>query len=220
MLGNLIPMTVDALGSEATNMPGLTRFMIAFGALTFKWGWIVVLIMVCAGYYVARRVKSDEDFAKRFDRAMFRLPLFGKGYRIVICQRFSKTMAILLEGGVSVIDAVILSGRATGSRWIASLCAEQAEEIRHGAKLSDAIKSIPYLSEAIGEWIAVGEAAGGLARMTSQAGEKYTRLWETYMARALGILEPVILIFVGGFVLLVTVSVLLPIMSFTKMVGS
>ncbi len=219
MLGVLIPKTVDAIGSEAAQLPTLTRFMITFGAVVFRWGWLLAVSVAAAVYYTYKRVRTDEAFANSFDRFMFGVPIFGKGYRILVCQRFAKTMAILLEGGVSVIDAMILSGRATGSKWIAGICAEQAEEVKHGVKLSEAIKRIPFLSESIAEWVAVGEAAGALERMTSKAGERYTRMWESYMGRALGILEPVILIVVGGFVLLVTLSVLLPIMSLSKMVG-
>lgn len=219
MLGVLIPKTVDAIGSESSQLPLLTRFMIAFGAVLFRWGWVLAVSVAGAVYYTYKRVRTDEAFADSFDRSMFRLPVFGKGYRILVCQRFAKTMAILLEGGVSVIDAVVLSGRATGSKWIAGVCAEQAEEVRHGVKLSEAIRRIPFLSDSIAEWVAVGEAAGALERMTSKAGERYTRMWESYMARALGILEPLILIVVGGFVLLVTLSVLMPIMSLSKMVG-
>ena len=219
MLGVLIPKTVDAIGSEAAQLPTLTRFMITFGAVVFRWGWLLAVSVAAAVYYTYKRVRTDEAFANSFDRFMFGVPIFGKGYRILVCQRFAKTMAILLEGGVSVIDAMILSGRATGSKWIAGICAEQAEEVKHGVKLSEAIKRIPFLSESIAEWVAVGEAAGALERMTSKAGERYTRMWESYMGRAIGILEPVILIVVGGFVLLVTLSVLLPIMSLSKMVG-
>lgn len=220
MLGFLIPRTIDSLGPEAGKLPGLTVFMIAFGAFLFRWGWLLLALLFGGIYYVTRRVRNDEAFATEFDKFLFRIPVFGKGYQIVVCQRFSKTMTILLEGGVSVIDALVLSGRATGSRWISNLCSEQAEEVRHGTKLSEAIREIPFLSEAIAEWVAVGEAAGGLVRMTARAGDRYTRIWESYMTRALGILEPVILLVVGGFVLLITLSILLPVISFSKMAGS
>jgi general secretion pathway protein F len=166
------------------------------------------------------RIRKDKDFAEKCDRSSFGFPVFGRGYRILVCQRFSKTMALLLAGGVSLIDAVILSGRSTGSRWVSRLCSEQAEEIKHGAKLSEAMKKVPFISDAIAEWMAVGEAAGGLERMTARAGDKYTRMWESYVARALGLLEPVILVLVGGFVLLVALSVLLPVIDLSKMAGS
>ena len=220
MLGFLIPRTIESLGPEAGKLPGLTVFMVAFGSFLFRWGWLVLGLLAGGLYYLCWRLKNDEAFAEAFDQFLFRVPVFGKGYEIVVCQRFSKTMSILLEGGVSVIDALVLSGRATGSRWISGLCAEQAEEVRHGEKLSEAIRKIPFLSASIAEWVAVGEAAGGLARMTARAGDRYTRIWESYMARALGILEPVILIFVGGFVLLITLSILLPVISFSQMVGN
>ncbi len=219
MLGILIPRTIDALGSEASSLPKLTLFMMAFGSFIFRWGWVPLGIIAAGLAYLVFRIRGDDDFAEKCDRAAFRLPLYGKGYRILVCQRFSKTMALLLEGGVSVIDAVILSGRATGSRWIARLCAEQAEGIRHGAKLSEAMKNVPFIADVIAEWLAVGEAAGGLERMTARAGDRYTRMWENYITRSLGMLEPAILIFVGGFVLLVALSVLLPVIQLGKMAG-
>jgi general secretion pathway protein F len=219
MLGVLIPKTVEALGSETVKLPKITLLVMAFGSFISRWGWLLFTALGSGVAYLVWRIRKDEDFAVKWDRFLFRLPVFGKGYRIVVCQRFTKTMAILLEGGVSIIDAMILSGRATGSRWIAGLCAEQAEEVRHGVKLSEAIKMIPVLSESIAEWVAVGETTGGLERMTARAGDRYSRMWDSYMAKALGILEPVILIIVGGFVLLITLSVLMPVISMSRMIG-
>jgi general secretion pathway protein F len=193
--------------------------MMGFGSFLFRLGWIPVLCAAGGAAYLVVKIRASESFAERCDRYLFGLPLYGKGYRILVCQRFSKTMALLLEGGVSLIDAVILSGRATGSRWISRLCSEQAEEIRHGAKLSEAMKQVPFIADAIAEWMAVGEAAGGLSRMTARAGDRYTRMWESYVARALGMLEPAILIFIGGFVLTIALSVLLPVIQLGKMAG-
>jgi len=220
MLGILIPRTIDALGSDVSSLPALTRAMMAFGSFVFKLGWVPLLLIAGGVVYLYFRIKNDDEFAERCDRSSFGVPLYGKGYRILVCQRFSKTMALLLEGGVSLIDAVVLSGRATGSRWIARLCEERAEEIRHGAKLSEEMKKVPYISDAIAEWMAVGEAAGGLARMTAKAGDSYTRIWKNYVTRSLGMLEPLILIFVGGFVLAVALSVLLPVIQLGQMVGN
>lgn len=219
MLGVLIPRTVEALGSETVDLPWLTVFMMHAGSWIMRWGWVIPLTATGFIIYVYRRLGQDEGFADSLDRYIFSVPIIGKGYRILVCQRFARTMAILLEGGVSAIDAVILSGRATGSRWISGICARRADEVKHGLRLSEAIKKVPFLSENIAEWIAVGEATGGLARMVARAGDKYGRAWDSYMARALGIIEPCILIFVGGFVLLVTLSVLLPIISLSRIAG-
>jgi type II secretory pathway component PulF len=81
------------------------------------------------------------------------------------------------------------------------------------------MKQVPFIADAIAEWMAVGEAAGGLSRMTARAGDRYTRMWESYVARALGMLEPAILIFIGGFVLTIALSVLLPVIQLGKMAG-
>lgn len=219
MLGWLLPRTISTIGIDTGKLPLITRLMMGFGGVFSLWGLLAAALVAAAVFYILRRARHDDSLSTAIDRAMFRVPLIGGGYKILVCQRFSRTMSMLLEGGVSVIDAVILAGRATGSRWISGICEERAEEIRHGSRTSDAIRRVPYLSESIAEWIAVGEAAGGLVRMTASAGARYTRLWDRYIARAMGLLEPAVLIFVGGFVLVVALAVLLPLTSLTRLMG-
>lgn len=219
MLGVLIPRMVESLGPDSVDLPWLTLFMMVSGSWVMHWGWILPVTAIIVLFYLIRRISEDEAFADTVDMFLFKVPVIGAGYRILVCQRFAKTMAILLDGGVSAIDSVVLSGRATGSRWIAGICARQADAVKHGLRLSEAIRKVPFLSDSVAEWIAVGEAAGGLSRMVARAGDRYSRLWDTYMARALGIIEPCILMIVGGFVLLVTLSVLLPIISLSRIAG-
>ena len=61
---------------------------------------------------------------------MFAWPVWGKGYVMLVCMRFSRTLAMLMHGGVSLIDSVRLAGKATGSCWVNSLVDEQVDAVR------------------------------------------------------------------------------------------
>ena len=134
--------------------------------------------------------------------------------------RFCRTLSVLLKGGVALIDGLVLAGRATGSPWVARIAAEEAETVRHGGRLSDAVARIPPLAESLPGWIRIGEASGGLAKLLDSAGQRYQVRWDRFITRCLSFLEPILIIAIGGFVLLVTLSVLLPVLQLSQAVGS
>jgi len=217
MLGLLIPRAGEmAAGAE---LPALTVFMVALGAWLKKWG-LLLLAAVAAGIaWFRARLRRLPLFRRRWERCLLRLPLFGKGYGLLVNLRFCRTLAILIRGGVSIMEAFSLAGRATGSRWVAARAAEESESLRHGSRLSDAVARIAPLAESVPGWIRVGEAGGDLARLLEHAGTRYQNRWDRFVRRTLSFVEPAIILVIGGFVLLVTLAVLLPVISLTRSIG-
>lgn len=219
MLGLLLPRARDILAGGQVALPGLTRFMIALGALLTRWGLAFAAAGVLAVFWWRRRLRGDALLRERLDRRLFRLPLWGRGYALLVNLRFSRTLSILLGGGVPLVDSLVLAGRATGSEYTSRRAREAAEEVRHGSSLADAVRRIGPLADSLPGWLQIGEASGGLERLLDSAAQRYQDRWERFVARCLSVLEPVLILFIGGFVLVVTVSVLLPILSLTRAVG-
>lgn len=216
MLGLLVPRTHKLLVGTNVVLPGLTQFMMSLGSLILKWGWVAAAGVIGGVLYLKHKLKHDHGFCARWDRALFKIPLWGKGYTILVNLRFSRTLAILLSGGVSLIEGIALAGRATGSPWISQLTEEGAEQLRHGNSLSNVIQKIEPLSASLAGWIRAGEASGGLERLLENASDRYQAYWNRFAGKSISFLEPVIILVIGGFVLLITVSVLLPIVSLTR----
>lgn len=219
MLGLLVPRTRDILGGSEASLPALTQFMMALGQFCMTWGLVLLAVLVVAAFYVRARLRHDEAFRCEWSRVLLRVPVFGRGSRLLANLRFSQTLAILLRGGLSVIEAFPLAGRATGNPWIASMTERQAESIRHGGNLSDAVRSIPPLAESLPGWLQIGEASGGLEPLLVSAGQRYQERWDRYVNRCLALLEPLLIVLIGGFVLLVTLSVLLPVINLSSRIG-
>ena len=156
-------------------------------------------------------------FRCALDRFYFRLPLIGRGYAIVANLRCVRTLAIMLKGGVGLVDALPLAGRSTGSAWVASLMEREADAVRHGSSLADAIRRVPPLAVSLPAWIQAGEASGALEKLLETAGDAFQHQWNRFATRTLSWLEPALIFLIGLFVLLVTLSVLLPIVSMNKM---
>ncbi len=212
MLGVLLPRTQQIVGSAAT-LPGLTRVMLGLGDLLVPWGLLAGLgaILLLAGG--GRRLLADPERRIGLDRRSYGIPLVGRGYRSLVAARFARTLAILVRSGVSLVEGVALAGRATGSTWCERLAVEASGRIRHGQSLESAVRQMPPLADSLPGWLAVGEAGGDLPRLLDHAADRCDVRFETTLSRGLTLLEPLLLLIVGAFVLLITLAVMLPVFS-------
>lgn len=220
MLGFVIPSASRILTETArVPVPLLTRIMTGVGAV-FLWAiGPAILLAFGAREFLRRRIARDPAFEGRFDRRLFGLPVVGRGYMLLVNLRFARTLAILLDGGVAIVDGMSLAARACGSPWVAQCVAEETERVRHGSTLADAIRRVPPLADVLPGWIQSGEASGALARLLDMAAGSFQHRWEKYIARLLGLLEPALILCIGVFVLLVVLSVLLPVLAMSHALG-
>jgi general secretion pathway protein F len=219
MLGLLVPRARDIMEGSRASLPGVTMFMIGLGRWLFRWGLVVAVALVLGVLAVRAKLRLDPGFREAWCRWAYRVPVWGRGRELLANLRFSGTLSILLRGGVPVVEAVALAGQSTGDSWVARRAAEEAENIRHGTRLSDAVRAIRPLASSLPGWIETGEAGGDLDRLLQRASQRYSDQWNRYVGRCLGILEPALILLIGGFVLLVTLAILLPILRLSKGLG-
>ena len=219
MLGVLVPRAREILVESGQPLPLLTQWTIGFANVFYALGpmLILVIILVALGYRFY--VRRNDRFRIRLDQLSFTWPVWGRGYVLLVCMRFSRTLAVLLQGGVSLLESVRLAGKATGSSWVNAMVEAQTDAVRHGARLSQAIARIPPLADTLPGWIQIGEESGDVTGMMEHAGARYKERWERFLSRALVLLEPLLMLLIGAFVLTITLSLLLPIIAITRSVG-
>jgi general secretion pathway protein F len=194
--------------------------MLGIGRVVAR-GWPVLVLLVIMLVMLGRRLlQRGSAFRLRADRWLYALPGFGRGYRLLVNMRFARTLSILVGGGVSPMQGLRLAGRATGSVWVEAGSEAGALEVEHGTRLSDAVQAMPALAGTLPGWIRVGEASGELERLLESAARRFETTWERFLQRWLAVVEPILIVLIGGFVLLVTLSVLLPILNLSRAVGS
>jgi general secretion pathway protein F len=218
LLGVLVPRMHASLLSGNVTLPGITRLALTLGAGLTHWITLIVAAMlVGAAAWRIRHIRRDPALRRNWDRRLFAFPLYGRGYTLLANLRFADTLAVLISGGVALVEAMEMAGRATGSPWIAHLAQEQADRMRHGESLSRAVRAVPPLAATLPGWIQIGEAGGGLAAILSGAAQRYRDLWTRYVDRRLRLLEPLVILGMGAFVLFITLAILLPIFSLGDM---
>lgn len=217
LLGFVIPSAARILTVDAgIRLPVLTQVMIGVGRVLL-WGVIPFFALVALGVWLLRRkFQAGGPWREPLDRWLFRLPLIGPARGLVANLRFCRTLALLLKGGAPLLSSLELAGRATGSVWIAGLTRQGLEELRQGTSLADVLRGIAPLNESLPGWVQTGEASGALDRMLETAGDHYQHRWNRSVTRLLSWLEPVLILLIGAFVLVVVLSVLLPVLALNQ----
>jgi general secretion pathway protein F len=216
MLGVLMPKAQEILAQVHGNLPAITVFMVSLGRWWMRWAAALLLVASAVAVRLRYRMAGDPEFRFDMDRRLFRLPLIGRGYALIVNVRFARTLSVLTHSGVGLVEGLGIAGRATGSPWVEHMAQEQSEAVRHGSSLSDALRRMGPLAETLPGWIQVGEASGELDRLLNNAADRYEERWERFSTKAMSIMEPALILVIGGFVLLVTLAVLLPVLSLSR----
>jgi type II secretory pathway component PulF len=151
-----------------------------------------------------------------WEKSLARIPILRDGFQTLVSLRFARTTALLLRGGLPLVETIRLSGKATGSHWIAGLCDEASDAVKQGATFSHVLSGLPLLGPELGSWVRAGEASGDLPVMFSHASERLRHTWSASMDRAVTLIEPALIILVAVFVLVIALAILLPILSLNQ----
>lgn len=214
LLGFAVPRISRLLQGVA--LPLLTRIVMAAGNILAIYGLPLLLIGTAVVFIIWRRIKREPERLRAFEQKLFRLPFLGHAYTLLVNLRFARTLSMLLHGGVPVVESIILAGEATGSKWVSYKVEQEANSIRHGGTIAAAFRAVPPLAASLSGWVEVGEASGKLEQMLDSAGNRLQQQWDRFLARGLALLEPIIIIMTGGFVLLIVLSILLPLMALNR----
>ncbi|ALH95076.1 type II secretion system inner membrane protein GspF [Acinetobacter equi] len=153
-----------------------------------------------------------------FDRIILKLPLFGKLSRGINAARFASTLSILTQSGVPLVDALKI-GAAVSNNWVIRDAVNlSAEKVTEGGNLSTQLERSGYFPPMMVQMIRSGEASGELDLMLSRASSMQDREVTTFISTLLALLEPLMLVFMAGIVLVIVMAVMLPIVNMNNMI--
>ena len=218
LVGYLLPVYEKLLGGINQPMPALTRGILGVGAaIRHPVGLLLLLSLLVFIMITARRaLQNPQSF---FPVKRFRFPVIGFTICSLARARFARTLALLMEGGVGIPEAVRVAGRATGSIYLPAACKDAADHISQGSRVAETIGSIPVLQDELPGWIRAGEASGDLAGMLRHASQSHQRAWSRGLTRILSLVEPLLIISVGLLILLVALAILLPMLKVNQSLG-
>ena len=212
LLWKVIPVFGSFFSEMGAELPGLTAFIIALSKFVQK-NIIFVFLGIVGLILGFRYYRSTPAGRWSTDRLMLRIPLFGKLLYKVAMTRVTRTMATLISGGVPMLEALKISASTANNVVLEKQILEARRMVSEGKTLHEAFRAAGDFPMMMLQMINVGEATGTLDEMLSKLAGFYDEEVEASVASLLSIMEPVLMIVVGGMVGTLVVSMYLPIFS-------
>ena len=185
--------------------------MIAISNLMLHWGWAIMLTI--AGLLALFAWMLSQPAPRlAFDGMLLRLPVAGRVIRNVESASLARSLATMIGSGLPVLEALNLAERTAGNRVIRAAAGEIAVQVHEGMGLSSALRRAKVFPPLLVHLAASGESSGKLEPMLDRAADYLERDVRTATSVALSLLEPAIIVIMGGIVCLVILSILLPIL--------
>lgn len=211
MMTYIVPKVVDQFDSMGQTLPLLTRLVIGLSDLMRDWGWLMALILavvVAAGLIARRR----EAVRLRLDGWVLRLPLVGRLTRDLHGARMARTLSTMIAAGLPVLEGLTITARTVSNRALRRATEQMAEAVREGGGLSAAMRRAEVFPPILVYMTASGESSGRLEPMLERAADYLEREFSNFTAVMLSLLEPAIIVVMGGIVAVIVLSILLPIL--------
>ncbi len=209
----LIPVFVGVFKQFPGKLPALSQFMVNFShALTHQ--WYIFLLIVGGIVFGFISLKNSKRFRPYWDRAKLRVPMkIGEVVQKVAIARWSRTLSSLVAAGVPMIQALEITGHTSGNTVIEEAMGNVIVSVKQGGTISAPMKRSPVFPPMVPQMIAVGEETGALDNMLAKVADFYDDQVEAAVKALTSILEPVMIIVVGGIVGVIVISMYLPLFS-------
>lgn len=217
LLTYVVPQVVRVFESTHQALPWLTRALIHssdFLRATGLW-WLTGLVLL--GILVQRLLKQ-ERWRWRRDIWLLRLPLIGRILRDLNATRLASTLAILTGGGVPLLKALEAASGVMTSLPMRHAVEQTQREVREGGSLYQALKRSGQFPPMMLHLINSGETSGQLVALLDRAAKQLSRELEGWVNSLTRLLEPLMIVFMGGVVLIIVLAILLPILEMNQIV--
>ncbi|WP_300577259.1 type II secretion system inner membrane protein GspF [Phenylobacterium sp.] len=207
----VVPKVVDQFESMGQTLPLLTRLVIGTSDAIRSYGLVMLLVLVVAGFGAARALRRP-DIRMKADALMLRLPILGRLTRDLHAARLARTLSTMIASGLPILEGLQITAPTIHNHVLRQATTDMAEMIREGGALSSAMRKVAVFPPLLVYMTASGENSGRVELMLGRAAEYMEREFATFTAVALSLLEPAIIILMGGLVAVIVLSILLPIL--------
>lgn len=217
LLGYVVPQVVGAFSHTKQQLPLLTRLMLGVSEIVQNWG-LIGAISIASLFAIWRFSLRAPAARLRWHSKVLRMPLIGRFALGVNAARFASTLAILSSSGVSLLRALDAARQTLTNDRLRAAVGEASSRVREGAALASSLQAQKVFPPLLVHLIASGERTGDLPPMLERAANSLSRDLERRAMAMTALLEPLMILIMGGVVLVIVLAVMMPIIEINQMV--
>lgn len=207
----VVPKIIEQFNAFDAQLPFLTRMVVGISDWVVNYGLFALVAVVIFGVGAWRALK-EPPVKLAYDRQLLRLPVIGRLSRAVEGARFARTLATLFAGGAPLLDSITGAQRTISNAFIKERLNVTVTMVSEGSSLASSLRRAGELPPMLIHMVAAGERAGALPELLDKAAVQLEDEFDTASTVALRLLEPAIIIGMGGAVLVIVLSIMLPIL--------
>ena len=217
MIG-VVPKVVAQFDDMDADLPLITNIVIGLSDFLASYWWILALLFA-VGILLLIRGLRHEGFRYRFDKLLLKLPFIGRLIRDVNAARLARTLANMVDSRLPLLEGMQLASQTMKNAVLRRALEDCTEAIRQGGSLSAALKKTGLFPPLLVYLTASGESSGQLGLMLARAADYLEREFDNFTSAALSLLEPAIIVVMGGVVMVIILAILLPILQLQDVAG-
>ncbi len=206
----LIPTFASLYESVGMKLPAPTRFVMNLSMFLRK-NIFYLLGGLVAFVFLFRRWKRTESGRKIWDNIVLRIPIFGGLLRKNAIARFTRTLGTLVNSGVSILDALEISARTAGNTVIENAILRARRSVSEGKSIAEPLRESKIFPPIVTQLISIGEKTGRLSEMLEKVSDFFEEEVDAATTALTSIIEPLMLVFIGGVVGGILLAMYLPI---------
>lgn len=218
LLTFLVPGIAQTIKDLGGDLPALTKAVMAISDSMVHYWWVYVIVVVSA-VVLFKSWKNSEKGHYQWDALMLKMPIVGKATKMNAAARFTSTVSTLLKSGISVLQAVEITGSSLDNVVLEKKLSEARLDIRKGTALSKAIKPITEFPPMIYAMTAIGEESGTLDNILEKASLFFEDEADSATAKMTAAIEPIMLIVMAILVGLTVGAIAMPIFTMASFIG-
>jgi len=211
MLVWVVPNLTAILTESGQELPLVTRLLIGASNFMKSFGWILLIVLIVAIYFVSQAIKKSPEWRYAFDGFKLHLPIFGELLKKIYLARFSETLSTLSSAGIAISQSLEITAEVVGNAVYRHIILEADEAVRKGSTISEVFSRHPEILPMVTQMVAIGEQTGKVDSILKQVSTFFTEEVNRAFDNLVSLIEPLLIVVLGIAVGILVAAILLPI---------
>ena len=217
LLSYVVPKVTRIFQETHQQLPLPTRLLLGVSDFVAQWWWLLLMLLAAVTVGVMRWARTPSG-RERVDRLTLDVPYLGRLAQKLAVARFARTLSTLLASGIGLLPSLDIVKSIVDNTVLTRAIERARDAIREGQSIAPPLRESGLFPPLVVHMVAVGERSGQLEAMLSKAADTYDDEVENAVVALTTILEPIIIVFMGGVVLFIVLAILLPIFELNRIV--
>ncbi len=218
LLVYVVPKFVGMFQSSGQALPYMTQLVITMSEFVTD-EWVTILVSVVSLSFFSRIYIHTPGGRNYFDRVLIKLPVFGNFIIKSSMAKFSRTLSSLLSAGVPILDSLDIAANTSGNSLLEKALMDSKRAVSKGEQMSTSLARVSFIPQMVVQMMAVGEQTGALDEMLDKVAEFYENEVDAAVSAIMGLMEPAMIVFLGGIIAFFVIAMYLPIFNMAGTIG-